>query len=215
MKYLHLFLVFFTASNVHSQKFDFFGGPTLTKFYDLQNDAPYNRSTYSSDLGFFIGLGIEDLDVDDLQLRLSISYEYISGNVEARTGGIGGGRTTRAQLSKSQIGIGISPFELKFKKLRIETGVRIYFLLKENFSGTTTVSAGNAPETIDLKEDTKSFNSRINGGIYSKLKYDIKTSETQSISPFYSFYLGISNEFKMFPKATKSMRHRFGLGYNF
>jgi hypothetical protein len=49
-------------------------------------------------------------------------------------------------------------------------------------------------------------------GLRLRLAYTIPLSETIFISPQYSFYYGLTNEFKEFPEITKSYRHYLLIG---
>ena len=183
-------------------------------FYNTQGGTPYNGSNYSFDPGYFVGIGIDDVGIDDLPLRLTVGIEFYSGSAQARSGGLGGGQSTTVETNKALASLGILANKLTlYKRLSIEPGFLFSYLLHEKFSGSTTTSAGNAPTTEDLNDKTDTFNSSLYLGIQTRLVYDFKRTKTKNIALFYSFYLGLTNEFKMFPKATKSMRHQIGIGY--
>lgn len=200
---------------INGQSLDLYGGINSIVFYDLGSNAPYNRSNYSFDPGFFLGVGIEDLEIENKPIRLTLSFEIYNGSASARSGGLGGGTSTTAKTTKTLMSLGISPEKYTiYKGLGFEPGFLFSLLIHETFSGSVTSSAGNIPTTINLNKDRDKFNSLLYFGIQTRFRYDFKFNQTSKITLFYSFYFGFLDEFKMFPKATKSMRHQIGLGYN-
>lgn len=217
IKIVHVILLSFITcllSTIQAQSYEIRAGIGLNKFYDFKvDDVPYNAPTYSSDLSSYFGVTIENLKIDDSPFDLSLAFENYSGSARSRTGGLGGGRAVSAEINKTLVSIGIHPFNQNiFKKLKLRAGFVVSVLLHETFSGTVTQSAGNSPTTTSLQNEYEKFNSDFYFGLQASLSYDVKVKENFILFPYYSYYLGIINEFSDFPSQTKSMRHHLGIG---
>jgi len=216
MKVLSLLILIFFSKTVFSQSFEFFGGISKNKFYDIQDNRPFDTGKYNSGINSYFGIGLHQIEIEDIEFGITISYEKFGGDLWATSGGRGGGRTVTAKVDKSIVSIGIFPFSKKiYNQLQISIGLIYSALLRESFSGTDNSTVLLAPslntfEKLEVKYKNYGTNSVV--GFKSTLSYDFKIFENVSLSPHYSFYIGLFEEFKDFPRATKSMRHFFGIG---
>lgn len=197
-----------------SQSIEIIGGLNKNSFFDLQQSTPHNSSFYNSDYGYTIRFGIEDVKVDWMTLRFTLSYDQYGGGLEVSDGGLGGGNTTTATVEKSVISLGIFPININWvKNLDLNFGFEMAALINEKFNGTNSGWSISAPNWgYDLNEKYDRFSAKAYFGLRGRLAYDFNLSEKWSISPQYSFYIGLTNEFIEFPQITKSMRHYFCVG---
>lgn len=214
LSYCYLIIFQCYSFSISAQKFQFSSGVNLNNFFELQyDDRPYNASDYSSKYGGYFALGFEYMMYDTFPVYLTISYEYLGGKANVRSGGLGGGTAVNVETNKSVVSLGITPFKQKiYKQLNLKIGFVFSVLLKESFSGTKTVAAGNIPINMNLKEVSNSFNSKYYFGIQGAISYDISINNNLILVPHYNYYIGFSDEFKDFPRRTKAMRHSLGIG---
>ena len=206
-------LIIGNSLTLFCQNLEIVGGPNLNIFYDFNND-PHIVTHYTSDLGYTARFGIENIKVDWLNLRFTLSYDKYCGTFETTFGGQAGGYTSSAVINKSIVTFGIFPLNFRFKnRIDLNFGFEISRLINESFKGTIRGWSLFQPDySYDLQERFNRFNSLVYYGVRSRIAYDFILRNSYVISPQYSYYFGLSNEFKEFPDVTKSMRHYFCIG---
>ena len=214
MKRLSL-LFFLTISCViiYAQSTEITIGYILNNFFDLEEDEAYNSSTYYDRGGFGLGVAIENVMIDSIKVRYTLSYSKYAGKIRNYNGGKGSGTTIMANVHKSIVSLGFFPVNLKIlKRIDLNLGFEGSILLHEHFSGSISKrQLIYDDEMEDLDNDIR-FNARFHAGACGRLAYDISLSEHVFLSPQYSFYLGLTKEFEDYSTETKSKRHFFGLG---
>ncbi|MDA3911193.1 MAG: hypothetical protein PF448_07545 [Bacteroidales bacterium] len=207
-------LIFLSSLTSYSQNIEIIGGLNKNSFFDFQQNEGYYSSSYDSDYGYAIRIGIENIQVDWLTLRFTLSYDKYGGELEASDGGMGGTYTTNAKIDKSVISFGVFPVNFKIiDRIDLNFGFEFTGLLNENFSGISSGWTIAEPNwSYELNEKYDSYSSKTYFGLRGRIAYDFYISDKLAISPQYSYYFGLSNEFDQFPEATKSMRHYFCIG---
>lgn len=214
MKRIFIAWILLSSMTAFSQNLEVIGGLNKNHFFDFQQNEGYFTSSYDSDYGYAICIGLEDIKIDWLTLRFTLSYEKYGGELDASDGVLGGGYTTNAKIDKSVISLGVFPLNFKIiDRIDLNFGFEIAGLINENFSGTSSGWSMGGPDwSYDLNEKYDRYSSKAYFGLRGRIAYDFNISDKLSISPQYSYYLGLSNEFDEFPEATKSMRHYFSVG---
>jgi hypothetical protein len=215
MKRVLIGLIFLNSLNLFSQNLEIIGGLNKNSFFDFQLNEEYYSSSYNSEYGYAIRIGIENIKVDWLTLRFTLSYDKYGGELEATGGsGLGGGYTTNATIDKSVISLGIFPLNFRIiDRIDLNFGFEFAGLINENFSGTSSGwSMVNPSWSYDLNDKYDRFSAKTYFGFRGRIAYDFNISDKWTISPQYSYYFGLTNEFDEFPEATKSMRHYFCIG---
>lgn len=222
MKKLISILVILSSISLYSQNIESAGGLLINRFHDFNYDGGHYKSTYDNGLGYSFLIGIENFGLDDknvkwIRLRLTLSYDRYNGDIDVYSGGLGGGGSTRASIEKSTVSLGIFPLNFRIRnRVDLNFGFIISRLVSETFSGSRSGwMIGRPGYYFDLNDSYDSFSSIMYYGIKGRVAYDFGISDTFVISPQYSFYLGLSGEFTEFPYKTKSMRHFFGLGFEY
>ena len=125
-----------------------------------------------------------------------------------------GGNTANIEIEKSLISLGIFPVNFRIlNSIDINVGVEISRLIHEKFNGTESGWAMYFPNWENTLQDEYERYSSLNyAGFIGRVAYDFNLTETIAISPQYSFYYSILNEFDEFPVDTRSMRHMFCIG---
>ncbi len=217
MKYFYLLIVIFCYFSIDAQSFELFGGISKNKFYDIEENWTYSTGRYTSGNNQYIGIGLHHIRVSDIDFGITISYEKYGGNLWAETGGRGGGTITTASIDKSILTMGVLPFnKYIYRKLKLSIGINFSSLIRESFSGTERLSSTPTSSPIiaseELNKKYRSFSTSFLIGFRGALSYDFKISDNIYISPHYAYNIGLFEEFKNFPRATKSMRHQLGIG---
>lgn len=214
MKHLIIASILLSSLTLFAQNIEIIGGVNKNSFFDYEQKPGHFNSAYNSDYGYAFRIGIENVKVDWMTLRFTLGYEKYGGTFEASDGGLGGRYTTKASIDKSIISLGVFPINFTiFDRIDFNFGFELAGLLNENISGSSSGwLMGESDWTYDLSEIHDRYNAKTNFGLRGRIAYDINLSDKLSISPQYSYYLGLSNEFDAFPKETRSMRHYFGIG---
>lgn len=214
MRILLIVLIFTSSLTLFSQNFEIIGGINKNSFYDLKQDDGHYRTSYNSDYGYNFRIGIENIKIDWLTLRFTLSYDKYGGDLEASDGGLGFGYTTKAFVDKSIIALGVFPINLKFiDRIDLNFGIEFAGMTCESFSGTINGWQMDDPSySYNLDDRYNSYSSKTYFGLCGRLAYDFKITDKLIISPQYLYYLGLSKEFDEFPEQTKSMRHYFCIG---
>lgn len=214
MRELLIGLILLSTLTAFTQDVELIGGVNKNDFFDFQQHEGHFSSSYSPDYGYAIRIGIENIKVDWLTLRLTLGFDKYGGELKASDGGRGGGYTTEAKVDKSVISVGVFPVNFKIiDRIDFNFGFELSGLISENYSGTSSGwSLGGPVWSYDLNDRHERFSSKIYFGLRGRIAYDVHISDKMAISPQYSYYFGLSNEFDEFPEATKSMRHYFCIG---
>jgi hypothetical protein len=214
MKKILIGLILINSLTAFSQNIEIIGALNQNNFFDFQQNEGHFSSSYKSDNGYALRVGLEDIKVDWLTLRFTLSYDKYGGELKASDGGLGGGYTTNAKIDKSVISLGVFPVNFKIiDRIDLNFGFELSSLIIENFSGTSSVWLLGEPDwSYDLNDKYDRYSSKTYFGLRGRIAYDFNISDKLAISPQYSYYFGLSNEFDEFPEATKSMRHYFCIG---
>lgn len=197
-----------------SQEIQFFGGANYNVFYDFGEENPHNSTSYQSEYGYSTGVSFENFIFEGKHHRFSLQFDHYKGDVEAYAGGLGSTGTTRLRIQKSIVSLGIFPFNFKLvKRIDLNLGVALSFLLSESFSGTySTWSMASPPTQFNLNERYNQYSRKFTAGLEGRIAYDIPLSSSIFLTPQYIYFLGLTNEFIEPPDNTKSQRHYLCIG---
>jgi hypothetical protein len=214
MKTIIILLISFFSLTLYSQSIEIFGGPNKNIFHDYSDGEGHFMSSYNPALGYNIGIGIDDIKIDWLKLRFTLCFDNYGGELEASDGGLGGGYTTNAEIDKSVLSLGLFPLNLKIiKRLDLNFGFEFSMLINETYTGTKSGWLMGEPGwSYNIEDEYDRYSALTNFGLKARIAYDINLAKSIIISPQYSFYYGLSNEFDEFPEQTVSMRHYIGIG---
>ncbi len=113
MKKLLIGLILLSNLTTFSQNIEIIGGINQNNFFDFQQADPHFNSSYNSDYGYIIQIGLENIKVDWLTLRFTLSYDKYGGELKVSNSGLSGGSTTNAKINKSVISLGVFPVNFK------------------------------------------------------------------------------------------------------
>jgi hypothetical protein len=209
-----LLLLILSFLNSYGQLLEFFGGPNTNRFYDLQKNQGHFDAKYTPGLGYSIGLGIQDIKLDQLSIQCFFKFDHYTGDIDIRTGGMAGSISLKAGISKDVIGFDIYPLNFVVRKnLRLSLGGEFNYLLQGKVAGYRNswmiTGAGNY---VNLDNDSIHLSKNSNWGLIGCISYDLEILKDWFIVPQYSFYLGVTEEFRDFEAMTKSYRHYLWVG---
>lgn len=212
-----IFLLLFLLEKprlIAQNKMELIAGLNQNQFFDVNRDDGHSYSSYQSALGYSLRIGVENVKMDWMKLRFTVGFDQYGGKIEVTDGGLGGSYTTTAEVNKSVLSLGLFPLNLQvWKRIDFNLGLEFSALIDENYRGIRSGWSLGRPYWREKLEDSySSYSEKAYWGIRGRLAYDILLMDHVFISPQYSYFLGISNEFKEFQKATRSMRHYFSLG---
>ncbi len=213
MKNLIIGLILLNSLTVFSQNIELFGGLNRNSFFDYRQVGHF-VSSYNSELGYSFGVGVDNIKLNQWALRFTLNYDKYGGKVTASDGGLGSTFRTIAEIDKSIVSLGVFPVNFKlFDRIDLNFGFEISGLINEKVKGSySTWSKGQPYRELDLNDKYERFSSMLYFGLRGRIAYDFNLSDNLAISPQYSYYFGLSNEFVGFPEKTKSMRHYLGIG---
>lgn len=217
-KNLITFLLITIGTSLNGQSIELSSGMLINTFYDWEETYPRDVGRYSSGSDFFISFGCRQMNLDGLQVGCTLTYERYGGELYAYSGGNGGGTTTEAIVQKSLFSLGLFPFDRRiYKQLNVHLGLVYSIRISESYSGTykgNYVFDSTLNFEQDLNEKYDSFNASSYLGAVAGVAYDIALTESLSLSPQYSTYIGLSDEIGVseYQRNMRSMRHYFGLG---
>ncbi|MEX2379794.1 MAG: hypothetical protein WD530_03565 [Vicingaceae bacterium] len=202
-------------TSLFAQNLEVIAGLNQNQFFDDNRDEGHYNSSYQSDRGFAVRIGIEDIKVDWLKLRFTMGFEQYGGEIDVSDGGQAGDYQTTAEIDKSVLSLGLFPLNFKiWERIDLNFGLGFSALLNESYRGTRSGSIwGGNSWRENLEERYDNYSNNTHWGLLGRLAYDFEIDDRYSISPQYSYYLGLSDEFSEFPEDTKSMRHYFSLGF--
>lgn len=208
-----LLLIFNTS--LFAQNLEVIAGLNQNQFFDYNQDEGSYYSSYQSDHGFAVRIGIEDIKVDWMNLRFTMGFEQYGGEIDVSGGGQGGDYRTTAEIDKSVLSLGLFPLNFKiWERIDLNFGLEFSALLNESYQGRIRGNTlGGIPRTESMEERYDNYSNKTHWGLRGRLAYDFEINDRYSISPQYSYYLGLTDEFSEFPEDTKSMRHYFSLGF--
>lgn len=211
-----ILLVCLGSLTVYSQSFEVFGGANRNMFYGTKDaNFDYFTADYHPGTGYTAGIGLDSIHINRFRMRFTLAFDQYNGrfNAEGNPGKVIYERAT-GEMNKSVVSLGFFPLNFtSMYKLDLNLGAEVSGLLNESVSGTRFYDSEfmGGPVTNDLADYYERYSSRVNYGLKGRLAYQLAFSALVLI-PQYSFYYGLSGEFKEFPEATKAMRHYFCLG---
>jgi hypothetical protein len=221
-KYLiGLFLVL-NCNKIISQRIEYTGGINRNRFYDFKNDDNYHyyRSDYEVGKGFSFGFSVEDIRTDSIPMRLTLNVSNYKGTVNVADGYLNGGSRSEFTANKYVISAGIYPLNFKYKKnIHFNLGLQIDYLIAQSIIGNHYYYHGlEAEEKVSLTNTNLYYYIDVQRNIYFgvalRISYDIPLPNDWFIVPQYSFYFGLTKEFKNIESNTNSLRHLFSLGFS-
>jgi len=213
MKYILFSLAILFSLSISAQKIELYGGINKNYFYDYSEKEGNFTSEYKPEYGYLIGIGVDSVKIDWITFLFTLDLENYGGASNIYDGGMGGGYREEVNIKKTLISLGIYPLKLNLlKHLYLNAGLVFSILSSEIYNGTASNWKINSnSNTIDIKEKHNKYNSDGYFGAKLRLTYNLKTSNSFSIVPQFSYYHGFYNEFNH-SDATKSLRIFLGIG---
>ncbi len=209
LKIIICFLLSIFSLNLNAQCIEFSGGVNRNSFYDYQKNEGHFKAIYTSDFGYSIGVGVNDILQKSIPLKFGIRLDNYKGKFYTTDGGLGGASTTEANVEKNTIGIELYPLNIKiFNKIRLNFGVEFSVLLNETTTGYKSSWKMFEPSII-LDVNMTNIHKNYYYGFCGQLSYEFNIIQNWYLSPQYRFYWGLSEEFVNVEARILSYRHNF------
>ncbi|MDA3819133.1 MAG: hypothetical protein PF590_01465, partial [Candidatus Delongbacteria bacterium] len=181
-----VFLILINSMTLPGQNIDLSGGLNSNKFHDFL----VRESSYNSDFGYTIRIGMENIKVDWLTLRLTLSYDKYGGELNASEFTVGSGHSTVAKIDKSVVSFTVFPINFNIiDRIDLNFGFEVAGLVYEKFKGTYEYWAMGNPyiyHSYDLHDKYDSYNAKTYFGLRGRLAYNVKIADNLSILPQYA-----------------------------
>ena len=209
---LFLFTLFI-HTNLPGQNLSFFAGLNGTALHDYHSFEGHYNSSYQSGLGYSLGVGVDSIDWFWWNIPFNIKFERYGAQLYASDGGLGGNYWVDSRVDKSILTLGVYPLNFRIKpNFKLSIGTELSYLLKEQLQGTYgSWILWQTPREIALVEKYPRYSRKIYLGLGANLSYDCPLSPSLVVSPYCTYYFGLSNEFRKFPNITKAMRVTLGV----
>ena len=217
IKIISIVIIMLAFNSIFAQRIGYFGGLNRNHFYDFKNDdkLAYYEANYTTGTGFEFGVSIENVKIDSIPMRFTVSISNYKGTVSVEDGYLLGGSTSNFTSNKYVVNAGIYPVNVELEKnIRFNLGGQFSYLLAQSIVGEHVKYRANEGQER-IKMDSDFFDTRRNlyFGISARLSYDIELQNDWILAPQYNFYLGLTTEFKNIESKTNSMRHLIGIGF--
>jgi hypothetical protein len=85
---------------IYCQNIELMGSVNKNDFYNFNRNLGHFRSSYTSGFGYSVKIGIENIKIDWMKLRLTLNYDSYNGELKASDGGLAGDYTVEAKVKK-------------------------------------------------------------------------------------------------------------------
>lgn len=208
-----IFITFFLGSHLYGQNLSLFAGLIGTALHDYHSFEGHYNSSYQPGLGYSLGGGVDSIDWFWWNIPFNIKFERYGAQLYASDGGLGGNYWVDSRVDKSILTLGIYPLNFRIKpNFKLSLGTEMSYLLAEQLQGKYgSWILGQTPQTGALAEKYPRYSRKIYLGLGANLSYDWPLSPSLVVSPYCTYYFGLSNEFREFPNITKAMRVTLGV----
>lgn len=119
-------------------------GINRNHFYDFHKNARNFKST--DQYGFSLGWSFDNMDTKKFPYRVTLKFDRYSGDVRIFNGGLGGGLTLDADVSKNVIAFGLYPLNFSIRHfLDFNFGVEFNALILKDAKGEYYYYQGGSP----------------------------------------------------------------------
>lgn len=212
---MFLFIGAFIFANLHAQQFEFASALMKNSFFNFRKEDPHNYSEYTSPgVAFSFEIAIDEINIDSIPCpwRVEILYTHYDATFKSTTGGLGGASSVDAAASKDLIGIGFYPLNFKIKeRIKWSFGFQLDYLIHSAISGReSSWLMGQYDTNIEIDPKSNDYDVTIGFGFSSRIAFQIPINTKFKILPYYQFFMGFSNEFKI-QTQMKGIRNSLGV----
>lgn len=175
------------------------------------NYEGWPKNSAGSGYTFFIDLNEVNF-LDTLPLRFTVRYGQYTGTINTHFNSLAGSSTTYAEIEKYNLGAAIYPMNFKIgNKVNLSFGCDFNYTLNGSMNGYHNSYVMNYwYRTTELDPDK--YFSKFNVGVIFLADYSFKLNEKFNLYFQYTFYLGLTDEFRNIEQDVKSMQHQIGIG---
>lgn len=184
-----IFCFFSLFCSLTAQQIELYGGLNHQNHYEKASQPDQDLR------GVVIGFGYSPIILDKFNLRITASLNTYRGRV-------GWGyrySSTGLNVKNADLGIGVYPVNaLILKHIHFNLGTELKILISDQSNGSQSNSWPGSPDirTTILGKGGTDMSPAVNLGFIGRIGYEIHITESVSVVPQYSAYLGMTRAFK-------------------
>ncbi len=203
--------LFLFAQTVHLS-----GGINGTHFYNLSRDQQ-NQASYKDGIGCNLEFNLSDIylrnydhgiAIDSLNVRIGLSIDNYSGNINSSSYSHMGGSNTNAQINNTVLSLKLYLLNFKLSNFRFGIGGEINILFYSQSTAHTSTWY-----QLERNENNEIYLNPVHFGVDCYLNYHYNFSDSYFASIEYSIYVGLNSELFDNDINTKSVRQYLKLGF--
>lgn len=216
-KYLWLVLLFNSwVLLVSGQTLEFSTGLSVEQFIKVQDNNEVYPVDFNHNFGYCLALTGTLFSVYGYPVNSSVRYDHY--HVDLYTGsdytGMGGGSSTRADISRSVVGLALYPWNFSFrKKLHFSFGPEVGFKIHSKTDGEKSWwRMGQQSHSWHIENDSMKINRDFFAGITLSAGYYFPVGDNTSLSSTIRIYYGLTDEFKNLQSQLRMIRFSLEMG---
>lgn len=188
-------------------------GGGWSRFYNYPSESYRFHSNFETGKAFAIVLSFDEFTSEDyIPVRFALTLESYEGRLRVGDGGLGYSNRLTADARKTILGFVYFPLNFRFfRNIEINFGIQGSIVLSHKIYGDLShweiIYGGSV---MDL-EDDDSVVKPWSIGIPARLGYSFKITQDLLVTPYYTFYWGLADEFRNVVFEVKTMRHLLGI----
>jgi hypothetical protein len=198
------------------QNLDLSVGISYENYFKVQDNREVYPADFKHDIGYCMAITGTLFRIYGYPVNSSVRYDHY--HVDLYTGsdytGLGGGSSTRADISRSVIGLALYPLNISFReKLHFSVGPEVGFKIHSKTDGKKAYwMMGQKGHTYHIENDSMKINKEFFAGISGSAAYFFPVNERIKISTHLRIYYGITDEFKNLQSQLRMIRFSLEAG---
>lgn len=214
MKHLVIILCSIVLINegISGQRIGLYSGNSYNKIkISDSNDRASINSTPS--WGMRAGISFDNVSSNKkFRLKGTIGIENLEGEMYYSAYYLPAHFITDVKVKKWLASCAIYPVNFSFyKRFEVNMGIEYSLMLNEKFSGRMEGHFGPDSWDFDIRDRYDQYGSTSTIGLRGIIAYNFTIFRTLNICPEYSYYIGLSSDFRHFNAKNKSMKNFFGV----
>lgn len=198
---------------LQGQSWEIFTAVNLNNYFDVKTCEGHCMKDFTPGKGLTLGVAWTNHIMNNWEICTRVFVEQYNGGVYYSDGGNGGSDVFRLNVKKTTLGLTLTPWVIRLKKvLKLDMGTNFNLLLYDDTVGKNIYYRLGQMTLVEPIPDASSlYLNSITAGVHLKLQYNICIRQDWMICPFYALHFGVSNEFKNLDTSVKSVRNSIGV----
>lgn len=183
----------------HAQNLELYGGVNFNSAFAFPH-TEYLSKVIKLKYGVNIGI-LTDLNVGKRVLKIGLSYENYSGDIESGWYGYSGYNKTKGTYNNQTISAEFYPLQIIRKKLEWSLGTKISYRINSQINGynaSYSISGSSYKSQLESTEGRK-----LILGLQTLIAFPINLNNQWTILPKLHIYQGITSDYRFYDKIYK------------